>query len=622
MRTRHIGLVALVLGLTPACGGGQTHPDLFSTNWSDDGGRSIEALWKRVGAVRPPAGKDVAVGVTGHLDTLVGLPLGAGQAWKFSHPLSSRPIVVSSVVVATGGDELFALDAGTGQKLWARPTGGLALHGAGDDGSVTVVTLASPTGKGSVLLAIGRDGSVIRQIESDQDLGTPAVLAKIAFVPWGNQYVSALDLADGSEVARVVLREETSRAWTSSGALYFGEVGLFRFDERIKDASKGRATHLAVTPARELPGSPRLMGPGSEKLGPAPGAPDKIRLYARPTPADAPLAFVDDRFYSTYFRLVLGFVADKGASASSRAGALAWVHTHASDVIGGAAASGGLVVCDAEGKVTVLAAKDGGVVSEKSFGTPLASCIVQVDAFTPTGVEQDPGPIAAQLQRALENRDLELATTQRLLLRELATVEDESATGTLVDIASDPRTSPALLGDARTELAGRRNGARFMIAALERHYDFLKDVLRPPPVGPIAEALAAMKEPRAAPLLASHLLDPADTGDDVQKAALALVTLGGATEVPTLKQFFALYRDAPDGDTEMSDAIVNAGQALLKLDGANGRTIVDLALTHPLTNPAAKDKLKAIVEALDAQKTAPHASQANQANPAPPARKK
>ena len=42
-----------------------------------------------------------------------------------------------------------------------------------------------------------------------------------------------------------------------------------------------------------------------------------------------------------------------------------------------------------------------------------------------------------------------------------------------------------------------------MEAALERHYDFLKDVLRSPPVGPIAQALGAMKETRAAPLLAA-----------------------------------------------------------------------------------------------------------------------
>jgi outer membrane protein assembly factor BamB len=586
------GLFALAFAFS-GCGGGQTHLDLFSTNWSDDGGKSIEALRQRIGTAQAASGTDVAVGVTEHFDTILGLPLGGGAPWKFAHALTSRPLVATGVVVATGGGELFALDAATGQKLWARPTGGLELHGVGDDRAVTVVTMASPSGKGSTLLAITRDGSVVRQIETDQDLGTPAVLARLAFVPWGNQYVSVLDLADGGEVARVVLREVTSRAWTTGGALYFGEAGLFRFDEHIKDASRNQASHLAL-PTRELPGSPRLMVPGDQKQGTVPGAPDKIRLYARPSSPPAALAFDDDRFYATYFKLVMGFTAGKGA--------LAWVHTHATDIIGGAAADGGAVLCDTTGKVTVLGAKNGGVVSEREIGAPLSSCVVQVDAFTPTGVAQDPGPLAAQLQRALENRDMELATAQRLLLRELATVPDEEATRTLVEIASDPRTSPALLGDARTELAGRRNGPKYMIAALDRHYDFLKDVLRPPPVGPIAQALAAMNEVGGASALASHLVDPADTDDDIKQAALALVLLGSPAEVPKLEEFLAMYRDSPEEPADISDAVVSAGQALLKFGGLEGKAVILLALEHVLTNPAAKAKLQAIMEAADAQK--------------------
>jgi outer membrane protein assembly factor BamB len=141
-----------------------------------------------------------------------------------------------------------------------------------------------------------------------------------------------------------------------------------------------------------------------------------------------------------------------------------------------------------------------------------------------------------------------------------------------------------------------------MIAALERHYDFLKDVLSPPPVGPIAQALAAMNEKSAAPLLASHLLDPADTSDDVRQSALALVSLGGPAEVPILKQFFAMYRDVPDDEAELSDAVASVGQALLKQGGTDGRATVDLALSHGFTNAATKAKLQAILEASSAPK--------------------
>lgn len=590
-RLASLGVLALV-----ACGGGQTHPSFFSTNWSDDGGRSIEAIRSKLGHARAPTGADVAIGVTGSLDTILGLPLAGGPKWKFGpHRLDARPLVASNVVIASGGGELVALDATTGRKLWACPSGGLALHGAGDDGSLTVVTMSNPAGTGATLLAIGRDGSIVQRIETDKDLGTPAVLERLAFVPWGNQYVSVVDVPNGAEVGRVLFRERTSRAWTSRGALYFGEVGLFRFDEHIQDAARNRATHLAL-PRRELPGTPRLIAPGDESLLPTSSATDRIRLYARPTLPGTPLGFNDDRFYATYFKLVMSFTADKEA--------LAWVHTHSSDVIAGAAADGSVVICDAEGKVTVLAAKTGGRLSELDFGEPLKSCVVQVDGFSPAGAAEDPGPLAQQLERALESGDLELATAERILLRELAALPDEEATKTLIDLAANPRTSPALLGDARTDLAGRRNGARFMLEALGRHYDFLKDVLRGPPVGPLAQALGAMNEKGAAPLLAGHLLDPTDTDDDLMRAAAALVLLASRAEVPTMRQFFAMYRDAPDDHAEVPEAVVSVGQALLNLDGAAGRATVDSALAHPFTNATAKAKLQSIVAAADAEKAA------------------
>jgi len=105
---------------------------------------------------------------------------------------------------------------------------------------VTVVTFRKAGAVGNVLLAVAHDGEVVRQIETDKPLGVPAVLGRLAFVPWADQYVSVIDLANGDEAARVTLREQTSRAWTQGGSLWFGEAGYIRFDEHIKDASKGR----------------------------------------------------------------------------------------------------------------------------------------------------------------------------------------------------------------------------------------------------------------------------------------------------------------------------------------------------------------------------------------------
>jgi outer membrane protein assembly factor BamB len=581
-----------------SCGGGQTPLNLFSTDWTDDSGHSIEAVRIKLGGARANPGADVVVAVAGNADKLIGQTLrGGGAKWTFGHPLDARPIVTGSVVVGSGGGELFALDASSGKKLWARPTGGLALTGAGDDGSVTVVTMLRATGTGSVLLAVLRDGSVVRQLEPEKILGAPAVLGGYAFVPWGSVYVSALDLAKGDEAGRVVMREKVSRAWTVGGSMYFGGIGIFKFDHHIKDASGNRATHVSIPP-RELPGSPKLMVPGSENPGPAATAPDRIRIYARPSAGDGPLAIDSNRYYGTYFRLAMAFDATKGG--------LTWVHTHGSDVIGGAAGDGFVALCDEQGQVTMLDAKTGGVVGEQDLGEAVKSCVVQVDAYAPKAAPKGVVPLAQQISDAIVNRESQLATAQRLLLRELATLDDELATKTLVELASDPRTSPALLGDARTALANRRNGARYMIDALERHYDFLKDVLRAPPVGPIAQALAAMNEKSAAPLLASHLLDPADTDDDVRRAADALVTLGSAGEASTLAQFVGMYRASAPSE-EVAQAVVASAQALVKVGGDGGRAVVRDAMRDPMTREDVRERLDALLQGMDdsAKKGAP-----------------
>jgi outer membrane protein assembly factor BamB len=583
---------AALAGAAVACGGGQTRTTLFSTNWEDDGGVSIGRVWERVGSAAVPESADVVVGVAGHSDKLIGAPLAGGSKWTFAHPLDARPVVAGTVVVGSGGGEVFALEAKTGSVIWRRPTGGIPMLGAGDDGAVTVVAFRKAGGAGSVLLAVGHDGQVVRQVETEKQVGVPAVLGHLAFVPWSGQYVTVIDLANGDETARVTLRDQTSRAWTQGGSLWFGQVGYTRFDEHIREASKGKASRVSI-PARELPGSPALMPAGDRPLQPTADAQDKVRVYARPHGTESGAVVEDDRWYATYFRLAMGFDAGKGK--------LAWVHLHGADFLGGAAAAGGVVLCDEQGKVVELDAKTGGIVSEKDLGEPVKACVVNVDAQRASGEAAGAKPLAQQLSEAVKTDDPQLVTAQRLLLRELATAEDDTATATLVDLASDPRTSPDLIGEARTALANRRNGATYMETALGRHYDFLKDVLRAPPVGPIAQALGAMKEKRAAPLLASHLVDPADTDDDVKQAAAALAVVATPAELPTLRQFFGTYRASAPND-DIAAAVVSVGQALVLL---RDDAAVAAAAKDETTVPYARERLAALVASLPSKSPEP-----------------
>lgn len=577
--------LALASSLAFGCASDPSRPKLFSTDWVNDQGRSIQEVQAKLRGVANAPRADVAVAVAGNADKLVGLPLAGGPTWTFAHALDARPVVTGDVVVGTGGGELFALDAASGKRLWTRPTGGLPLLGAGDDGNVTAAVLARPNG--ATLLVVGRDGQVRRQMETEKTLGDPAVVAGTVFVPWQNQYVSAIDASTGDEVGRAVLRDKVTRAQTIGGSLWFGEAAYVRFDEKIGQASQGKANRVAA-PSRELPGTPKLMQPGDERLPAVANAHDRDRLFARPAGTATSVGFDSGRFYASYYQLVMGFDAQSGN--------LAWVHTHPNEILGGEAITSGVALCDEIGKLVVLDAATGQVAQEASFGEPIKSCVVNADSYRAPAPKGPAVSLAEQIRTAVTAREATLATAQRLLLRELATLQDEGATKTLVDVASDARSAPVLVTDARAAIAARRNGASYMLAALGKRYDYLKDVLVSPPVGPLADALAAMKEKRAAPMLAASLSDPTITEDDVKRAAAALVKLGTKDEVPALRAFFSIYRGTAASD-DIATAVANVAAALVALSPKEGRDLVAAASKDPMTAEAVRLRLEPVLAA-------------------------
>lgn len=574
-----VALAACTLVFAAGCSAGQSRiATVFSTDWQDDGGRSISAVEAKLRGHPIANGANVAVGVVAN--GLVGVVLDSGSTWTFAHVIDARPRIAGSLVVGTGGGEVFALDAETGRSVWARPATG-KIRGAGDDGATTIVSLEPAGQKGGGLLAIARDGRVLRQIEPDVAVGDPAIVSNLAFVPWANQYVTVLDVGTGDEVARVTLREQTSHVFEAGGALYFGEIGVTRFDDRIGEASRNNARRIGL-PERELPGKPRWMRPGGFVLDKSADAFDRIAAYALPTYSGDRLGLDSDRYYATYYRVVVGL--------SGGAGELLWARALDKDALAGAAYRGGVALCLSSGKVELLAASDGATTGSVDLGSPVSSCVVQADSMQgkPAGAKQP--PLVDQLTAVVTTRDTELATMQRFLLRELIGQPSDLATKTLIDVASNPETSPALLDDARAGLAVRRNGAEYMLEALARHYDFLKDVMAVPPVGPMADALLAMKESRAAPHLAAHLNDPADSADDIKRVARALAELATAQEMGQLQTFFSLYRTAADSP-DLVSAVVDVAKAIVRLGGPDGRKLVTEAASDPLTVPELRQAL-------------------------------
>jgi outer membrane protein assembly factor BamB len=310
----------------------------------------------------------------------------------------------------------------------------------------------------------------------------------------------------------------------------------------------------------------------------------RIRLYARPELRGEELGIDSDRFAATYFRIVMGFDAKQAG--------LLWVRTFEHDVVGGAAARGGFALCDAAGSVWLLDAA-GRSSGKAELGKPIDGCVVEPGKLEPKN-GKPLGSLPEQIGAAIRVRETELAVAQRFLLRELGAIEDPVVTKALIEVTSDPRTSPFLLADARQLLAARRTGADHMLEALARQYDFLSDVLRPPPVGPLADALAAMNEERAAPLLASHLNDPANTPDDIERAARALAKLATTDEAEELRTFFALYRATAD-QRELVNAVLSVAEALLRVGGEDGARAVRRAAEDPLTHPEVKKGIAQLI---------------------------
>jgi outer membrane protein assembly factor BamB len=565
-----------------ACGGGTVRTAAFARDWQSDDGKAISAVVSKVGKVALPEGSGLAVGVTPR--GLIAIGLDGAHRWTHPGTVNARPAIAGDVVVYTGGSNLVALEGGTGRELWKVNVGDKRLLGAGDDGQTTVASLSSASGGGSLVMAVSRAGSVLQRWTPDTAVGIPGVLSGIVFVPWGSQYVSALDVQSGREEGRVLARNVVSRAVSVGGSLYFGESALMRFDDAISKSHQGTA-HLVKLPERELPGKPTWYAPGTAVLPPAAGAPDSIRFYARPSATEGKLGLDSDRFAATYFRIVVGF--------NGHDGALRWVRTFPEEIIGGDATPSGFAFCDETGNVWLTEARAGGDAGHVSLGEPVQGCAVRGGAFhVKTG--KDMGSVTEQITLAINLRETQMATIQRFLLRELGTGEDPVITKTLLDLASDARTQPDIIQEAGNLLAARRTGVEYMLEALRHHYDYLSDVLRPPPVGPLADALAAVGEKQAAPLLAAHLNDPADSPNDVRRAAHALVTLATGDEIPAVRTFFSLYRATAD-EADLVSAVIDSARILVTLDGPEGAEMVQRAAADPLTQSAVKEGIASLV---------------------------
>ena len=405
------------------CGGaGGVSGGAFSRSWESDAGESIAHVEAKLRSAPRPPEVAVVVGVTP--DGLVGSALPTGSVWRRAGAVDVVPTVApDGIVMASSGGQAFALDGKTGQPLWSVAIAPLVLRGAADDGNYSVLSLGKPRASESRLIAVDRSGRVVLDQSSSTELGRPAVRAGVAFVPWGGQYVSAIEIATGAEIGRLLTRDLPTHALDVGGTLYFGQYALVRLDEHIKYAESFQATRYMFKP-RELPGNPVWLGNGLDLPLVDRSARAKIRLFAAPASTDKGITIASDSYAGSYFRALYGFALGDGH--------LLWADALSADVIGGGAAASGFAFCDETGKVHLYAA-DGGTGPVADLGQKLIACAVGASALRVTGTAR--GSLATQIEQSFAHFDPDMASAEGLLIAELGKLEDPAVTRILIALA-------------------------------------------------------------------------------------------------------------------------------------------------------------------------------------------
>ncbi|HQF22759.1 MAG TPA: hypothetical protein PL065_04830, partial [Polyangiaceae bacterium] len=533
-------LVAFTLlpGLVGCAGG--THSIVFGDIENSSEANPLSVVQQHLSRHGIANGANVVVGVMDR--GIVGLGLDSHHKWFYPHPVNGGVWITGQIVVAGDGKRFTAMEAATGNVVWEQKGLG-QIRGASDDGQSTLVWLTSGPKTPGILQTIDRRGHVHRTIDVPEDVGIPAMVGNVGFVPWRNRFVSLVDFEGPKEIARFDQGYPTALAWVMDQAVYVGRDVFTRYDDRITTTGIGRATTKEI-PKQQLVDDPTWF-PVAGIAGPITREPiENTKIFAKPTPQGATAGYDGQRYYASNRRIVLGLRDDTGE--------LVWVRRLEANILAGAAFEGGVVLCDRAGNVQSFEGKTGALAEQVSLGTALRACVIQVDRFSKPAAPR-PKPLVEQLSEAIDGADASGVKMQGMLVRELGKQPSALATERLIDLAFDSKTLPELMVEVRDGISGRRNGQEAMLAALSRRYDYLAGVLMTPPVGPLADALAAMKEGRAAPLLAEHLNDPANRTDDVKRAALALEVLATEAEREPLETFFALYR-ATAYDDDMTQA--------------------------------------------------------------------
>jgi hypothetical protein len=511
------------------------------------------------------------------IGTTLDRPPDSASPWRRNAVLSRGPLLAGGVVVYGDAARLTALDAQSGAQLWSIPSPRTELRAVADDGTSTVLVLDSPAEKRRWLAVYDRSARLLFRLEANVVLGLPALAGGSLLLPWDGQFLSAFDLPSGSELGRVRLDTPIDHALSTSAGLFLGGPPFVPF---------GRAGELIELPWRPLPGRVRAGASAGEK----PGA-EEARLYVWPDEDTD-----TDSYVVSQGRVAMGFERARGA--------LLWVRVFPGLILGGAALPDAFALCDETGVLTWLGSRDADarqplrLMRSRPGGLPgsgrggrdstrrLQACGVEsgrVSVLVEENRRTLPAePLIEQLSRVMALADPSLSESQRFLSRELAARPEPEATLALIQLATRRNADPILQAEAEDLLATRRNGTEYMLQALSRTGVFARDPSALPPVAALADALGALDEKQAAPLLAEQINHPGHSASAVARVAAALERLASESEYHELAVFFSLHHTTAEQPDRVR-AVNSVARTLLRIGGDPGRALVQFAARDPLT---------------------------------------
>jgi outer membrane protein assembly factor BamB len=588
--------VLLVLCAVLSCAGNQA---AFNARYPDNRDVDIELLLQRVNAAGPRPQGSIAAGLTAAPTKLYAFDVAAHKLlWQQPVEASSAPQLAGDAVVIQTGDAIAGFDLRTGARRFAVDAEGMSLKGADGEGPLVALALGKGQGtfaKSQVLLL--RSGSVHWRRPLDSLVGVPAVVGTMVLVPWSNQFLSAVDVESGDELARIRVHDGViSHVFRDGDQVYLGSFhGITQVSSSIGSGTLRGAGYFSL-PEQDLPGRPLLLSDvyTTETAPPPDSAQHRIGLAWQPTQLDrVRIGLQNDIAYLVFYRFVFALGA--------RDYAVRWVYVHDSDIVGESAQKNGLMIADESGRFGFLGAGAGELLWKTEASAPsTVVCMPRGGSEASSGQVVDPNALPVRLLAAAQDTDARMVPARLLAVKELARLKQPEATADLIELCDSSRVAPSVRERACSALNGRAIGADFLLAALERHAAFLEGTTSPP-VGALAKAAASLKEKRAAGLLVAHLKDPGTRSADLAALVAALGDLGDPTAAEPLSDFLRLYHADPI-DEHLVRALELAPAALVKLSGPVAQPVLETVVYDDLGAYSVREKARIALDTLAAQR--------------------